>query len=1782
MSPHVAAQLASTLTPRQNSQAAFDAATGTVVLFGGWVSSSHSYLGDTWTWDGASWTQQTPPVSPSARSDAMMAYDPDTRTVVLFGGESAAGTLQDTWTWNGVTWTPMSPATAPPTLQDAGMTYDPIHHQVVLFGGSDSGGVSDAYCDWQSSRCNGTWTWDGTTWTEHAPATVPCVRDQGLLAFDPVTQRVLLFGGFHDDPYAACPTGSFNYLDDTWTWDGTTWTQLTPSQSPVWTSSGGMALDPAHNRVALVGAITQNNTNDVFQWTGTTWTQLQARRSPPATKWMPVVADLAHSSLLQIGGYNYTTGADVSDTWGWDGASWTDPPTLEQEPPDGGAPTAHEQAGQGNICYPCLIKQLLALLTLVADPVNTEYGTLSESVADLAVPGRGAPLAFTRTYDSINAGATGPLGYGWTFGAGASLSQDPTTGTVTISQENGSQVTFLKQGTTYVPSAPRIIATLVQNTDGSWTLTRQARERLTFSSAGKLLSSGDLNGYTTTYTYDATTGHLTTITDSASRSLTLAYTGNLITSVSDPIGRKITFAYNDGAGDLTDVTDVNGGVTHLTYDAGHRLLTRTDPRGGLVSNQYDSNGRVVNQTVTVVAGDHSKDRTTTFAYSGDPTSQAGGTATITDPKGDVTQLTYQFGVQTQRTLGVGTPQAATWQYFYSPTTLGMTTVIDPNGHRSYTSYDANGNAVESIDALGRTTTKSYDALNDVTSMTDPTGVTTTMTYDANGNLLATSRPLAGTSPVQNQVVTYQHGDSTHPGDVTGMVDPDGKTWHYTYDTYGDQTSATDPLGDQSTTAYNTVGWVTSTVSPKGNVSGCNCASQYTTSLSYTDPQTGALDGFGDVRTITDPLGHVTTRSYDADRNVVSVIDPNGNTTQYRYDLANERTDTIRADGTDLHTDYFVDGTVKDQVDAAGNVTSYGYDALARETSETTPVTTACPTGCTTSYTYDATGNRLTAVDPLQQTTTYTYDAANELTSISYSDGKTPNVTGLTYDPDGRRTQMTDGTGTSHWAYDSLGRMTSYQNGAGAAVQYGYDLKGQLTAITYPNGKVVSRGYDDAGRFTSVTDWLGHTSTFTPDVEANVVTESYPNTVSASLGYDNADRLTSITDSSTGGGTLAGMAYQRDADGQVASETGSGHLAGASTYSYTPLNQLGSVNAGSYAYDAADNLTRQPTSTSQAFDAGDELAATRSAISLVGTAAGGDAGTSAAVTLPLPAGVAAGDQVILASTQAAADTVGTPAGYTQVGTATSGGPTPGETIVWRHTVVPGDAAVVIPYDGLFPKSVVLAVYRGVGATTPVDAQSSGADPLGSTLVVPSVTTTTPADTLLMVAGATGNAAAAAWTPATGMVGETAMGTIPLVSSSLADQTLTAMGATGARTATFGGSAQLTGLLVALRPSTPATYTYDSRGDRTAVTPPGGSAATTYVYDQANRLSAFTGGSGSSATYSYDGDGLRMAKTVVSGAVPVTTSFAWDESGGMPQLLSDGVNSYLYGPLGPVEQISSTSVVDYFLGDHLGATRLLTDASGAVAATFTYDPYGNQTASSGTATTPLLYAGQYRDAESGMYYLRARYYDPASAQFVTRDPLASMTGEPYGYAGDNPLDASDPSGLNSTSMSPDAQHCDAGPDSGDATWVWCGNASSQDAYAPAAQDVHGLNTDIWAPGPRTPDWTVIQASGSFAIAGGTALIVTRYGHVFLSGGFGGGLKGWAVAGGSGWLGDPFDKKAPDSCTLDNFISGWTYQADVQLIGDLSMIYNPSTGQVGWAAGAGFGLGMSGMASWAQRIQ
>ena len=215
--------------------------------------------------------------------------------------------------------------------------------------------------------------------------------------------------------------------------------------------------------------------------------------------------------------------------------------------------------------------------------------------------------------------------------------------------------------------------------------------------------------------------------------------------------------------------------------------------------------------------------------------------------------------------------------------------------------------------------------------------------------------------------------------------------------------------------------------------------------------------------------------------------------------------------------------------------------------------------------------------------------------------------------------------------------------------------------------------------------------------------------------------------------------------------------------------------------------------------------------------------------------------------------------------------------------------------------------------------------------------------------------------------------------------------------------------ALKKVTAATYTYNEAGERTKTEPTSG-PATSYGYDQAGNLISVTRPKGTEIAaiedaYGYNGYGLRASETI-SGT---TTYLAWDVSESLPLILNNGVSSYIYGPGGlPVEQISKEGVVLYLHHDQQGTTRLLTGSTGATEATFTYDAYGNLIGHTGSATTSLGYDGQYTNSDTGLIYLRAREYDPATAQFLSVDPDFETTEAAYVYAVDNPLANRDPTG------------------------------------------------------------------------------------------------------------------------------------------------------------------------------
>ena len=547
---------------------------------------------------------------------------------------------------------------------------------------------------------------------------------------------------------------------------------------------------------------------------------------------------------------------------------------------------------------------------------------------------------------------------------------------------------------------------------------------------------------------------------------------------------------------------------------------------------------------------------------------------------------------------------------------------------------------------------------------------------------------------------------------------------------------------------------------------------------------------------------------------------------------------------------------------------------------------------------------------------------------------------------------------------------------------------------------VTRVFDDAGQLISIKDWLNNTTSYNYDANGNLIKQSNPNGTTATITVDNADRVMGISHAptSTPASPFASFNYGRDNEDKLTGVTSTGVPTDNHTWGYSAIDQLttDTAKAFPYTYDSADNLTQLQDGTVQGFDVANQLTSSVG-IGLVGTA-GGSNSNSASAVVTLPAGILANDQILVSATMPANRNVTTPSGYTLVGSWRTGS-TSGHTkmSLFRKTATGSEINVTVTFSATVAKTVTAAVYRGVNTTTPIEV-SSNATSSTNTVVLPSVAPTLANSKLVAVLGATqGSVAGAVWSAPSGMVKQVEQ-SIASTDGAIADQRLTAAGATGTRTATLGTTGKLVGVLLALKPAV-TTYGYDTRGNRTTRT---AASTTTYGYNQANQLVSHA--NSATTTYTYNGDGLRVGRSGAS-----STTFSWDLSSNIPNLLVDGSTAYVYGPDGlPIEQVNGSTVLFYH-HDQLGSTRALTNSAGTVVATYSYDPYGNPTGTTGNITNPFRFAGEYKDAESGLIYLRARYYDPTTGQFLTRDPLEPITGTPYAYVSNNPLNYTDPTGL-----------------------------------------------------------------------------------------------------------------------------------------------------------------------------
>ncbi|MFN8524644.1 MAG: RHS repeat-associated core domain-containing protein [Chloroflexota bacterium] len=225
-----------------------------------------------------------------------------------------------------------------------------------------------------------------------------------------------------------------------------------------------------------------------------------------------------------------------------------------------------------------------------------------------------------------------------------------------------------------------------------------------------------------------------------------------------------------------------------------------------------------------------------------------------------------------------------------------------------------------------------------------------------------------------------------------------------------------------------------------------------------------------------------------------------------------------------------------------------------------------------------------------------------------------------------------------------------------------------------------------------------------------------------------------------------------------------------------------------------------------------------------------------------------------------------------------------------------------------------------------------------------------------------------------------------------------------------------LTAAVQGGVTTTFTVNDLGNITNRQPGANPAdGTTYTYDQANRLKTVTVGSGPPSTYTYDGAGNRISKTVGTAPNQTVTNYTYDVNRGLPVLLDDGTRRYVWG-VGlayAVQGSGASETIEVFHTDGLGSVRAITDASVVIVEDQSTDEYGNVGQVDGTHNQPYGFAGEQRDQESGLIWLRSRTYDPSIGRFLQRDrypgrPRRPLSLNNYTYAENNPVNNTDPSG------------------------------------------------------------------------------------------------------------------------------------------------------------------------------
>ncbi len=751
-------------------------------------------------------------------------------------------------------------------------------------------------------------------------------------------------------------------------------------------------------------------------------------------------------------------------------------------------------------------------------------------------------------------------------------------------------------------------------------------------------------------------------------------------------------------------------------------------------------------------------------------------------------------------------------------------------------------------------------------------------------------------------------------------------------------------------------------------------------------QSHYFDEAGDYGTLTPLSGGAfklteqdgTVTAYSASGALNYVQDTNGNRITAAY-VGGRLASLTASSGPSLSIVYNASGLIASVTDSAGRATTYAYDATAAHLVSVTNFD-----GTQTLYSYDtstnlATENALLSITyPDGTHAFFTYDPEGRFASMSADGGA--EMTTFSYGP-GAAVAATDGLGNTLTVYfDHRGLVAKATDALDRSIEYNYDNNYNLTQITDPAGHITTNRYDSAGNLTSSTDPLGNVTQFSYTSSFDrLASVTDANANATRYAYDGKGNLSSTTYAD---GTIASLAY--DPVGNVVSATDQNGQ--VMQYAYNAAGQVltktyadGTVDT--FAYDARGNLTSttDPTGTTTlTYDTNDRLIQITYPTGLYLEYTDDDAGRRIQMV----------DQDGF-TVNYAYDSVGRLSELTDASGA----------LVVHYTY--DDAGNLVRED---KGNGTYTTYTYDNAGELLDLINYAPDGSINSSFVYTYNTLGLRTSEATVDGT--------WTYSYDGIAELTHAVFMSTNLNIPNQDETYnYDAVGNRTSTvINGvtTVYTTNIMNQYTQVGATTYAYDRNGNMVSATDGGGTTA--YAYDQDNRLVGLTSPSGAQ-TLQYDSFGFQ----VIGASDGQQTQHLIDPFG-LGTVVSDYDGSgslmahYTYG-LGLTSQVDASGAAAFYHFDALGSTAGITGATGSLINTYSYDPFGNVLAQSGSMPNPFQFAGTSGVGTVGdsTVAMRARVYLSTQGRFTTPDPTGMAGGlNLYQYAVASPTNLVDFSG------------------------------------------------------------------------------------------------------------------------------------------------------------------------------